>query len=363
MEELPRHVSKLIFLFSVLARRTHNNNFFFLPACCCAPYQPYTNPRAAKMKPSHVLIVLWWPAARAFLASYPRSGCLSPALASVPDSTTTTTTTSLEDLRARSVRELKTELESLNISTKDALEKEDLVQRLYQALQSPSTTAAPTKTDPNVLTTPLLLSSLEHDVPVRAQAFPDKEDWKLRPSEQPYCAIRVRVQEQWSTPITLTLLLDTACSGILLKPAVVERHGLAVVTSPVTMTSGGGTASSNSQVTTLSKLSLENCPERTFGSLPAVVQDIGALPQALDGIIGLSFLSQFDTLELNFVNSTVSLYDTEPAAPPAHTVRLGPKAPLHRLGSLGIYAVDTWWGGRGPVRMLVDTGVRIALSI
>ena len=29
---------------------------------------------------------------------------------------------------------------------------------------------------------------------------------------------------------------------------------------------------------------------------------------------------------------------------------------MHMLGSLGIYAVDTWWAGRGPTRMLVDTG-------
>jgi len=40
---------------------------------------------------------------------------------------------SLDDLRSKSIKMLRQELDSLKVSTKDAVEKEDLVQRLYNA--------------------------------------------------------------------------------------------------------------------------------------------------------------------------------------------------------------------------------------
>jgi hypothetical protein len=109
-------------------------------------------------------------------------------------------------------------------------------------------------------------------------------------------------------------------------------------------------------VATLESFGLEGTSNRRrFGPLPAALQDMGALPQALDGIIGLSFLSQFDSVEFNFVDELVSLYDNDTPAPPGHWNKVA-EGEMHMLGSLGIYAVDTWWGGRGPIRMLVDTG-------
>ena len=210
----------------------------------------------------------------------------------------------------------------------------------------------------------MFMSSLEHDIPVSANNMPGRDEWTLRPSQQPYCTIQVQVRGDNGKDFTLSLLLDTACSGILLRPEVVTKHNLRVVTSPVTMTSGGGTASSNSQVTNLASFSLkggddDGTSKRQFGPLPAVVQDIGALPKALDGIIGLSFLSQFEAVEFDFVNSQVSFYESEP--PPASDTNaaweLVGQGDMYMLGSLGIYAVDTWWANqRGPVRMLVDTG-------
>ena len=120
------------------------------------------------------------------------------------------------------------------------------------------------------------------------------------------------------------------------------------------MTSAGGTASSNNQVATL-EFSLSSSDRRRFGPYPAALQEIGALPAALDGIIGLSFLSQFEAVEFDFVNSQVSFFDAEPSSLPSNLKLIG-EGDMYMLGSLGIYAVDTWWAGRGPVRMLVDSG-------
>ena len=114
-------------------------------------------------------------------------------------SSSDSSTTLLDELRSKTVRQLKQELEALRISTKDALEKEDLVQRLYQARQATTTTRTNTATDKrqesntNALTVPLLMSSLEHDIPVSGKNMPEQEEWTLRPTEQPYCTIIVKV--------------------------------------------------------------------------------------------------------------------------------------------------------------------------
>jgi hypothetical protein len=332
------------------------------------------------MKARLALAIVFWLSlrAKAFCTSgLSRRSVITSALRSANVQPT------LDDLRSRSVKQLKEELQALQVSTKGAIEKEDLVQRLFEAQNKPKSSSTPSPDKPAAsvpLTTPLLLSSLEQDTPVQAQRF--GQDYNFRPSAQPYCAIRVKVQGKSLFPIrnddssVLTLLVDTACSGVLLKPDVVERLGLPVVTSPVTMTSGGGTASANSQVTTLDYVSImasnttatattmgidatpASAVGRNLGPLPAVIQDIGALPNSLDGILGLSVLSQFDTLELDFTQSSLSLWEQPPPPPPSSlSYKKVATAPLHRLGALGIYAVDTWWGGRGPVRMLVDTGV------
>lgn len=309
-----------------------------------------------------------------------------------PSSSASDSVTLLKELRSKTVRELKQELDALGISSRNALEKEDLVQELYAAQQQQSTksknngneyntsssskqaTTTTTGSSPpatrGVLTTPLLMSSIEHDIPVTAGNMPGGEkEWTLSPAEQAYCTIQVQVYDNKNKnkPFTLSLLLDTACSGIILRPEVAQRHNLQVRTSPVTLTSAGGISSSNSQMVMLDSFGLEepsvsvdgNTFRRRFGPLPAALQDIGVLPQALDGIIGLSFLSQFDSVEFDFVNSVVSFYENEPPPPPPPSdYTLIGQGDLYMLGSLGIYALDTWWADakRGPVRMLVDTG-------
>jgi predicted aspartyl protease len=203
------------------------------------------------------------------------------------------------------------------------------------------------------------LASLESEIPVSAGNMPEggQQEGTLRPSGQSYCSIRVHVhQGDGRESFPLSLLLDTACSGIVLRPSTVAKHKLPVVTSPVTMTSAGGTSTGNSQVATVESFTLEGTSNRRrFGPLPAALQDMGALPPSLDGIIGLSFLNQFDSVEFNFVDGIISLYDNDTPVPPDHWIKVA-EGEMHMLGSLGIYAVDTWWGGRGPVRMLVDTG-------
>jgi hypothetical protein len=92
----------------------------------------------------------------------------------------------------------------------------------------------------------------------------------------------------------------------------------------------------------------------TFGPLPAAVQDIGALPNKLDGIIGLSFLSQFTQVEMDFIHGKVTFCKSAPPKVASETVLA--QADMNLVKSLGIYTVDVLLGGRGPVKMLVDTG-------
>lgn len=93
----------------------------------------------------------------------------------------------------------------------------------------------------------------------------------------------------------------------------------------------------------------------SFGPLPAAVQDIGALPSSLDGIIGLSFLSQFSVVEMDFIKGELVLYKRGEPAPVVDDSRVVAKAEMSLL-PLGIYVVDVFLGSRGPVKMLVDSG-------
>jgi hypothetical protein len=53
----------------------------------------------------------------------------------------------LEEIRSMRVKEIKTELATFRISTVDAFEKEELVQRLYKARQSESSSSATAPTE------------------------------------------------------------------------------------------------------------------------------------------------------------------------------------------------------------------------
>jgi hypothetical protein len=97
----------------------------------------------------------------------------------------------------------------------------------------------------------------------------------------------------------------------------------------------------------------------------AAVQDIGALPRGLDGIIGLSFLRNFATVDFDFANGQLCLFEKD-VDPPLPTI-IGNSDDQEQmlaivaqgtlaLTKLGIYATQVNLDGRGPANMLVDTG-------
>lgn len=257
----------------------------------------------------------------------------------------------------------------MKLPTNDVFEKEELVERLYQArLQTEETTATessnPTATAASQATSsadsssaiqvPLYIASTDQTIQVAAVNLPNGGGLTLRPNEQQFATIKINVLHN-NANFPLTLLLDTACSGVVLRPEIVSRNNLPSLSTPVTMTGAGGAAAA----TGLTQLSfcLEES-DKQFGPLPAAVQDIGGLPPVLDGIVGLSFLQQFAAIDLDFSQGRLVLHTK---APPTPTQKIVAQAPMTLLGSLGVYTVPVWLGTRGPVSLLVDSGAACTL--
>jgi predicted aspartyl protease len=259
------------------------------------------------------------------------------------------------------IRDIKEELSLRKISTRDVFEKEELVQRLLQARKqaagNETATIPQNSVDTNVLTSPLYFTFLQSQKIVTA----DKNDLlTITPSDTAFATVQLELlnidNRNKYQPVKLHLLLDTACSGFVLRPTVVDKYRLPKYVSPAsTMTGAAGTTS----VAGISQLQRFTFAGQTFGPLPAAVQDIGALPPSLDGILGLSFLSQFSAMDLNLRNGTVSLFRTNPSPPKA--AKTLASSEMFRLGSLGIFSTRVYLDGRGPVEMLVDTGASNSL--
>jgi predicted aspartyl protease len=261
--------------------------------------------------------------------------------------------TLLDELRAMRVKELKAELSALQVSTQDAFEKEQLIQRLYESRKrgdkaKQTSSQAVAQTSGTVIRAPLFFTSMDQDL--RIAAVNMNGGITVNPSDQPYATIQIQVELSGKT-FPLTLLLDTACSGFVLRPSVVDKYNLPKLQTPVTMTGAGGTVGA----TGLTQLERFRLGETSFGPLPAAVQDIGALPSSLDGIIGLSFLSQFSVVEMDFIKGELVLYKRGEPAPVVDDSRVVAKGDMSLL-PLGIYVVDVFFGSRGPVKMLVDSG-------
>ena len=284
----------------------------------------------------------------------------------------------LEELKSMRVKALKEELISLGVSTQDVFEKEELVQRLYQARQggapppppqrngaiptppaqqqqqqqpAPPASAGPPPPANEIVMAPLYLTSLKEGTRVAAK---NDADIHVGATDHPYPSVKIHVTPTsgGGPEFTLNLLLDTACSGVVLRPAVVQQYNLPQLSTPVTMTGAGGTAT-NTGLTQLDKFRLES---HTFGPLPAAVQDIGALPSSLDGIIGLSFLNQFAGAEMDFRRGSLFLFPRGKLPPLPAEYEIVAEGNMALLPRLGIYTVDVFLGGRGPVKMLVDSG-------
>lgn len=265
-----------------------------------------------------------------------------------------------EQIRAMRAKDIKIELSKLNISTQDVFEKEQLVQRLLEVrrtgkqIQDLATeTTDKSGSASGCISAPLYFTNMDSNV--RVAAVNMDGGIQVDPSDQPYATVEFEVTpESDRGSFTLRLLLDTACSGFVLRPSVVEKHGLPKMSTPVTMTGAGGTVGATG-LTQLSKFSIGG---ETFGPLPAAVQDIGALPSALDGIVGLSFLNNFAAVDIDFANGELVLHKRGSNVPTISDdkVSLVARGEMELIPQLGIYTVKTMLGSRGPVKLLVDSG-------
>ena len=275
----------------------------------------------------------------------------------------------LDTIKSMRVKELKAELTQRKISTADAFEKEELIKRLYEArLASPKppTSTATTKTtskrsnaDANVIRGELSFVSLESGQSISGTY--NSESIQISDADiQPYPTMTIQVVNG-NNKFPLKLLVDTACSGLVLTPSSVQKNNLSSDSRPVVMTGAGGTADSIG-ATRIDRFTFGYDDNVNFGPLLAAVQDTGALDQlGLDGIIGLSFFGQYACTEIDLDRSEIALYKTEYRPPydesDLEIVAEGELSPTR----LGIWTVDTAFdlgnGKQGtPIKMLVDTG-------
>mmetsp|Transcript_20715 Transcript_20715/g.31350 ORF Transcript_20715/g.31350 Transcript_20715/m.31350 type:complete len:418 (-) Transcript_20715:1053-2306(-) len=293
-----------------------------------------------------VLVLLLLSNAHSFVVQYPNLHYHNPLRATDND---VDYETLLADIRSMRVKEIKKELQNLSISTSDVFEKEELVKRLYSARKNlPKATEKTQPTvnvskDKEVIEGELIFFSQETGRSIPAL---NQETIRIEGVGQPYPAIKIRVDGSFD----LTLLLDTACSGFVLRPSVVQQHNMKTLNTPVTMTGAGGAA--NAGLTQVERFTFGG---ESFGTLPAAVQDIGALPRDLDGIIGLSFLKQFALVEMDFQTGRLRLYKKEYQPPVPYGLEVMAEGKLTST-RLGIYTVEMVIDGRGPIKMLVDSG-------
>ena len=165
--------------------------------------------------------------------------------------------TTIEDLRKLRVKELKQEMEARGLVTNDVFEKEDLVRRLYQHMEEHPNESANFKENESyndstssseesnarsrniVSRVPLHYVSLDES-PAQANI---RNNVSFRPTAGMFPAIKVTIPNS-SKAEPLNLLVDKACSGIVLRPSKVKEYGLQVSSNGgVSLTAAGGTAS------------------------------------------------------------------------------------------------------------------------
>ncbi len=296
------------------------------------------------------------------------------------DSATSTAVSLLDEIKQMRVRAIKQELDDAGISTADCFEKEELVQRLYdykvnQKDSDPDDGTATTGTATKAPTATKGTSTSTIRVPMDFHSLTTQSvksqrgDTFLRPSPGKFPSITVNLPTKGNQKINL--LVDTACSGLILRPQVARNKlNLPRINTGVTMTAAGGTVGTDNSVCSLDCMELMDVDERRtkVRDLVVVAQDIGALPPVLDGIIGLSFLEKFHSVSFDFDCGELILHDcpsgsssgsgkrkvvTEYENPMAYDVLAETNLSRSRLG---IYIAQTTLDGRGPVKMIVDTG-------
>jgi len=289
-----------------------------------------------------------------------------PSSSSLSSSSTTTDPDPLFDqIKTMKVKEIKEQLHDAGINTSDCFEKSDLIQRLYQykyKLSSSSSSTSSTKEtkvnnnndngDSTIIRIPMDLHSMS-----TTKSIPSNNNIYLRPSPGKFPCITISLPSNDNQK--LTLLVDTACSGIILRPNIASKLNLRSINTGVTMTAAGGTMNSNNNVCSIDAIQLMDADKTILkDTFVVVVQDIGSLPPALDGIVGLSFLEKFDSISFNFVSGELILFSngsalTEYDNPMKYEIAAQTNLSKTRLG---IFVASTTLDGRGPVEMIVDTG-------
>ncbi|GFH44630.1 hypothetical protein CTEN210_01104 [Chaetoceros tenuissimus] len=313
------------------------------------------------------------------------------------------------------VREIKSKLESVGIDTSDAFEKDELVKRLVDYSMQNDLNSIPEETtqnstgnstvkkkkkkkkklntpppdiisedEPLIETTSNVQSSIPKSnkpemkskargsvtrVPLGfhstqpSSSIPSAKTTTdnpynqvfLRPSPGKYPSIQLSLE---GFECKLTLLVDTACSGFILRPNIMSLYKLQN-TAPnvnISMTAAAGTAN----IGGVSVGNVKNARMDDGTILEDMIvagQDIGALPQELDGIIGLSFLKQFEKIAFDFQNGQLLLMPprSQDEWIDLSSMELMAKSQC-KTCRIGVWTVDMSLDGRGPVKMLLDSG-------
>jgi hypothetical protein len=259
----------------------------------------------------------------------------------------------IDDIRSMSVKLLKEELKRMKQPIHDVFEKEQLVQRLYQARLKQPEASSPTasSTSPNSETNapyiqvPLYLTSQTPEyMPVSNNGF-------MVPVKLTYLILKVSVPG-FDRP--LSLLFDTGCTGLILRPTMASLYKLSQYGSTTASVSGlGGQQDVNTIV--LLPFQLGNRP---MIPLPAVSQDISGLPPDVDGIIGLSLTSQFQLVEMNIKERQFRFYPRKPVTTttPTSNQTLVAQTDLQVSSKMDLLTIPVYFGTRGPVTMIFDSG-------
>ncbi len=300
--------------------------------------------------------------ANAFMGTRPISLRVSNIAPTAPTKSLLSTSTSneeelLTEIKSLRVRQLKQELDDAGIDVSDVFEKDELVKRLLDHRKKPKASEEVLenqkqqnsweKTTPHPSSTVCVPMDFHSLTPDKAVASNNSNIY-LRPSPGKYPSINLSIPGQ-KRP--LTLLVDTACSGLILRPSIVKQYNLPTFNAGVTMTAAGGSV----EGTSVAKLNGAVMDDGTvLEDLMVAGQDIGALPNKLDGIVGLSFLNQFQSTLFDFKDSKLILEKKKNSCK-ENGMDLLAKCDM-KLCKIGVWTVDVTLDGRGPVKMLVDTG-------
>lgn len=254
-------------------------------------------------------------------------------------------------VRSMRVNEIKQELNVLGIDYKDIFEKEELVQRLLKSWKENRKDDPVTVLDRNNSMKECRVRLDFHSLsPQQAVEAKNNVNIFLRPSPGKFPSIRIHLPSHAGA---LNLLVDTACSGVVLRPQIVKKFNLPTFNVGSTMQAAGGLTTGG----LVSKIMGPKLDDGTvLEDMMVAGQHIGALPVSLDGIIGISFLQQFQYIAFDFQSGELILKKKQQTAI-KNDIQMEVLAECKcTLSRLGIWTLDVTLDGRGPVKMLLDTG-------